>query len=269
MARQHRRSTPANWSLIAAAVALAGCEAEPEDHAAAANNVAAPAPALPLPAPEPPLDRERLLLAVAQARSAYAAGEDDRAAQERLDGARFELRIRFGCGAPSGEAAGNPSVRHDPDRRTVEVSAEADISLEQPAVAALAGETVEAAEGLWIPNPWLLRPACLQGPGGAETAAPEVGIVQYFTPDDSRVGRRGERSYRHVIRLGEDQEPARPQGFEMVLTGRLRTGPGERVIGCTASPGARMPVCLIAAEFETVRIEDGASGAEIARWGRG
>jgi len=272
MARPDRRSTLPKWSLAIAALALAGCERTPppaNEQASTGNNVAAPARPLALPAPQPPLDRERLLLAVAQARSAFAAGEDDRQAQADLDGARFELRIRFGCGAPPMEAAGNPSVRHDPERRTVELNAAADLSLDDPVVAALAGETIEAVEGLWVPAPWLLRPACLSG--GAALAGPaahEVGIVQYFTPQDSRVGRRDERAYRHVIRLEEGQDPARPQGYELVLAGRLRAGPGGRVIGCTAVAPGR-PQCLIGAEFETARIEDAESRAEIARWGRG
>lgn len=280
MARLNRRSTLAKCSLAAAALALAGCEASRpsgENEAAAANNVATPTP-LPLPAPEPPLDRERLLLAVAQARSAYAAGADDRTAQAELDGDRFELRIRFGCGAPPAEAAGNPSVRHDPEARTVELSASPDLDLADPAVAAMAGEEVEAVEGIWLSRPWVLQPACppaAAAPAQAAEGEPprqlprQIGIAQFFTPDDSRVGRRGNRSYRHVIRLDEGQDPARAQGYDLVLSGRLRAGPAGRVIRCTGSNPDSMPSCLIGAEFEEVRFEDAERRAVIARWGRG
>ena len=262
-------------------MAIAGCEASrppDENQAIPGNNVASPAPPLPLPAPELPVDRERLLLAVAQARSAYAAGADDRAAQAELDGDRFELRIRFGCGAPSAEAAGNPSVRHDSAARTVELSASPDVDLEDPMVAATAGEGIEAVEGIWIPRPWLLQPACPQGAAVQLSASGEqaarqtprqVAIAQFFTPDDSRIGRRDNRSYRHVIRLDEGQDPTRPQGYDLILSGRLRTGPAGRVIRCTAPDRATMPTCLIGAEFEEVRIEDVERREVIARWGRG
>lgn len=261
-------------------MALGGCEASapPEaNQAGGGNEVAAPAP-LPLPAPEQPLDRERLLLAVAHARSAYAAGADDLAAQSELNGDRFELRIRFGCGAPPAEAAGDPWIRHDERARTVELSASPNVDLADPAVAAMAGEGVEAVEGIWLSRPWLLPPACppagatpLQAaegerPGGLPR---QVGIAQFFTPDDSRIGRRGSRSYRHVVRLGEGQDPARAQGYDLVLSGRLRAGPAGRVIRCTAASPDSMPACLIGAEFEEVRIEDVERREVLARWGRG
>ena len=280
MARLNRRSTTAKWSLAAAALLVAGCEARrppADNNAEAGNNVAAPAP-LPLPAPEQPLDRERLLLAVAQARSAFAAGADDSTAQAELDGDRFELRIRFGCGTPPAEAAGNPSVRHDAEARTVELSASPNLDLADPVVAALAGEGIEAVEGIWLSRPWLLRPACPTAavvPREAregETlpqALRQIGIAQFFTPTDSRIGRRGDRSYRHVIRLAEGQDPARPQGYDLILTGRLRAGPAGRVIRCTASNPDAMPACLVGAELEEVRIEDVERRAVIARWGRG
>lgn len=270
MTRPNRRSTLAKWSIAATTLMLAGCEASrpPQDaNGAVANNVVAPAPPRAVPVPDTPLDRERLLLEVAQARSAYAAADDDRAAQAELDGDRFELRIRFGCGAPPAEATGNPSVRHDAGARTIELNAAADVTLADPPVAAVAGEGVEAVEGIWISRPWLLRPACI--PGTPAATGHLVGIAQYFTPDDSRVARRGDRSYRHVVRLAEGQDPARPQGYDLVVTGRLRAGPAGRVIRCTASDPNAMPVCLIGAEFERVRMEDVERGATIADWSRG
>lgn len=261
-------------------MALAGCESSrpPEQNQAApANNVTAPAPVA-IPAPEQPLDRERLLLAVAQARSAYAAGADDRAAQAELDGDRFELRIRFGCGAPPAAPAGNPSVRHDAAARTVELSASADLDLSDSVVAATAGDGIEAVEGIWLTRPWLLQAACPRAasssPDEHAREAPaqgphEIGIAQFFTPDDSRVGRRGQRSYRHVVRFQEGQDPARPQGYDLVLTGRLRAGPAGRVIRCAAPRSSAMPACLIAAEFEEVRMEDAERREVLARWRRG
>jgi hypothetical protein len=261
-------------------MALAGCEAShppEENQAEPGNNVAAPSPVT-VPSPEQPLDRERLLLAVAQARSAHAAGADDRAAQAELDGGRFELRLRFGCGAPAGAAAGNPSVRHDAAARTVELSASANLDLSDPLVAAAAGQGIEAVDGIWLARPWLLQAACppaaLLSPETPAAEAPaqpprEIGIAQFFTPDDSRVGRRGDRSYRHVVRFEEGQDPARPQGYDLVLSGRLRAGPAGRVIRCAAPDPSTRPACLISAEFEEVRMEDAERREVLARWRRG
>jgi hypothetical protein len=148
----------------------------------------------------------------------------------------------------------------------VELSAVPDVDLADPPVAAVAGEGVEAVEGLWIPRPWLLTPACTP----EASATPHlVGIAQYFAPTDSRVGRRSSRSYRHVVRLAEGQDPARPQGYDLILTGRLRAGPAGRVIRCTSTDPNAMPACLIGAEFERVRIEDVERATTLADWSRG
>lgn len=236
-------------------------------------NSTAPEPAKQavLPQPDPPLDRERLLLALVRARSAHAVGADDREDQAELDGARFELRVRFGCGAPPAQALlTNPTVRHDAESRTIELRAVPDVDLADPIVSALSREGVEAAEGFWIPRPWILQPSCPPGQAAAAVLGPErVGIAQFFTSEDSRVGRRDERAYSTTVRLENEQDPARPQGFDLVLSGRLRAGPEGRVIRCLSSDPSAIPACLISVEFDRVRVDDVATASTLAEWRRG
>lgn len=259
------------WCAATAAMMLGACEVRQQPYGNAVN-LSEPGPArqITLPQPRHVFDRERLLLAVAHARSLIAAGEDDRAAQQELDGQRFELRIRFGCGAPpTEERASNPSVRFNPEDRTVEVTAAPNVDFANPLVAQLAGTGVEAAEGFWLQRPWLLRPACGQGLGAGDAASPpQVGIAQFFTPDDSRVGRRNERSYTTLVRLRDPDDPQRPQGYDLVLAGRLRAGPAGRVIRCASPHPGTMPVCLISAEFDRVLIEDVEHRSTVAEWTR-
>lgn len=148
---------------LAAALLLASCrfgESPAEDAPAPANESSNVGAGM-LPTPQPPLNRERLLLAMVQARSAAAAGTDDREAQSALDGQRFEFRIRLGCtiGEPDAGATGT-RVTVDPETRQVELFAQPDVSLEQPPVASVAQGGFEAAEGFWIEHPWLLQSAC-------------------------------------------------------------------------------------------------------------
>jgi hypothetical protein len=306
-------------AVAAALLLLAGCQPQAEE---TANNLAAPANAaepdkqFSLPRPAAPLSREQLLMAVVRAQSAHALGEDDRTVQSELDGDRFELRIRFGCGeAPVEPVPGNLQVSRDEEARRFDVSAAPDVNLEDPVVAALAGETVEAVEGFWVPRSWLLRPGCAPAPAvappaaeaapeeeeakakgavrartGSRTAArepivptpaaapagpvpaasviPRVGIAQFFTENDSRLQRRNERAYSAVVRASET-EPAGTQGYDLVLTGRLRADADGRVIRCASPDAARAPVCLLGAEFDRVAIEDVERTRVLAQWERG
>ena len=128
---------------------------EPENAGEATLNL----PAVPL--PEPPLGRAELLAAVARAASATASGIDDSEAQRSLAGARFELRIRFGCRGPAPDLSEAIfGWTFDRENRTLRVRATPTISSEDEIVRKFAGEDVEAAEGFWIPRPWLLEPVC-------------------------------------------------------------------------------------------------------------
>ena len=242
----------------------------------------------------PALDRAALLALVTQAASAAASGDQPSDEVRGLDGRQFELRIRFGCRGPSTGTADNwLSWSHDPDRRSIRVSARPTISADDPLVATIGGEDVEAAEGFWIPRPWLLHPVCpataaVQAAAGqepevanADAAAPavegeaeplpirrRVGIAQFFTKTDSRTGRRDSRPYEAVHPLREGQAIG-SQGFNLVLSGRLRSLPGRGVIECVAANADTPPDCVVSAQFQRAWIEQPETGEVIAEWGGG
>lgn len=262
------------------------------------ENAVANLPSVPRPAPS--LDRAALLTAVAQAASAAASGTAVAPELRALDGRQFEVRIRFGCRGPSTETTNNwLSWSYDPESRIVRVQARPTISEDEPLVASIGGEDVEAAEGFWIPRPWLLQPACPATAAvrsatdrqpqqsnivaAAGTAADEedsderaeplpirqrVGIAQFFTQTDSRTGRRDDRPYqaRHTL---DEGEAISSQGFNLVLSGRLRAVPGRGVIECSATDADSPPDCIVSAEFQRVWIEQPETGAVIADWGDG
>ena len=157
--------------MLVAGMALAGCRPAPAPTADEniTNQVVQPDAS---PVVQPPIDRTRLLTLVAQAASASAAGADNSKADRALDGKRFEVRMRFGCGesAAADRASG---WTLDRDKKTLRIKAVPDLSKDDPVVRRLAGlegaggaeggegaEAVEAVEGFWIKRPWLLTAAC-------------------------------------------------------------------------------------------------------------
>ena len=88
-------------SLTVAVAALAvGCRQAPQGEVD--ENQANAVLELPrLPVAEPPMDRAALLIQVAKAASASALGKDISNDLRKLDGKRFEVRIRFGCAPPA------------------------------------------------------------------------------------------------------------------------------------------------------------------------
>ena len=294
--------------LIASGAVLAACvPGDPANEAG--NETEEPALNLPaVPMPPPPLDRARLLAAVAEAASASASGLDDRQAQRAFDGRQFELRIRFGCRGPREDLQNySLSWSHDPQSGTLRVRALPTISAEDPIIAELGGDAFEAVEGFWIPRPWLLEPVCPRAaaliqpaasPADTEAAAgtdppadeqsagpeqqsadpaavarpapigPKIGIAQFFTPTDPRTQRRDNRAYQSVTNVSPGQ-PLRSQGFNLVLSGRLRALPGRSVINCTAHGPGAPPDCVVSADFDRVWIERPDTKEILAEWGSG
>ena len=280
-------------SALACMVALLSCRPSEQNESInnAADTPAAREPAVPL--VEAPRDRANLLIAVARAASAAALGIDDAAAQRDMDGDRFEFRLRFGCPRPGAEQpSGGPfSVRFDGETRRLRLSAAPTVSAEDPAVAAVAGEDVEAVEGFWVERPWLLAagcPAVPPPPKEAQTEAepadtqpaesepdsqpvlqvlPRVAIAQFLTANDPRTDRRGKRPYEATKTLPENSEPSR-QGYDLVLSGRLRAKGNGKVISCTAASPDRPPTCMVSALFDRVWIRHPGTGELIAEWGR-
>ena len=93
-------------ALCLTAAVVSGCRQEAEQPQVQ-NAAAVERSETRLPVVEPPMDRAGLLKAVGAAASAGALGQDDADAQRKLDGKKFEVRIRFGCAtsAPPGVRA--------------------------------------------------------------------------------------------------------------------------------------------------------------------
>jgi len=281
----------AGLATLAAALAIAGCR-QPTDQQSRQDAVEAPPPSSPLPAVEPPMDRAGLLARVAQAASAAALGQDDRAGQRELDGQAVELRLRFGCKADLGTAGAKAfSIRFDEADRTLRLRAAPTLTLDDPSVAAATGAGVEAVEGFWLPRPWLLAARCPTVPSSLpdpaadstldeakrEPATPEskpavappafqrIGIGRFFTDRDSRTGRRDGRAYEAVSVLGASDSPSE-QGYDLVLAGRLRQGPGGRVILCRPVSANAPPDCVVSADIDHVAVEDPRTRTVLANW---
>jgi hypothetical protein len=237
-----------------------------------------------LPIVEPPFDRSRLLLTVARAASAHSAGLADQGIQRTLDGKQFEVRLRFGCDGP-GPGNGGYGWSLDPDGRTLRLRAVPTLSLGDEVVRSVAGDGVEAVEGFWLPRPWLLQAAC---PGGrpasqlpsdaqvsegdpaattapAPSIAPRIGIARFFTAEDARTGRRINRPFEAVKQLAEG-ERAGQDGFDLVLSGRLRARGDGRVIVCAGSGVDRPPDCIVSAAVDRARIERPEDQEIMAEW---
>jgi hypothetical protein len=210
---QNPRAT-SSFAILLLAAALASCRGGEADNSANvtsdANQVVTSIPAVPI--REPALNRAELLAAVAKAASAAALGAADGADQLQLDGRQFEVRIRFGCRGPSSELSESwLGWTQEPGKNTLRVRAKPTISIEDPTVATIAGEQVEAVEGFWIPRPWLLQAEC---PAGAATLAPEaqqspgpdVQMQPNKTPQKKPVERVGDQS----LSATASQQPEEP-----------------------------------------------------------
>ena len=91
-------------------------------------------------------------------------------AQAALDGRRFAVRLRFGCGGPAGEASSDALRWRVKSDESLEITATPDLSLDAPELAGAVTQTVEAVEGFWIPRPWLLSDACPAAEGRRRAA---------------------------------------------------------------------------------------------------
>lgn len=98
--------------------------------------------------------------------------------------------------------------------------------------------------------------------------APRIGIAQFFTREDPRSRRRNMRPYQSAYTLKEG-EALSSQGYNLVLSGRLRALPGQGVINCIASGADLPPECVVSAEFLRVWIEKPDTREVIAEWGGG
>lgn len=300
-----RTKRKSQWAVLAAVAGISimsGCQPAPDDREVANDSGNAVVELPRLPVVEPPMDREALLLAVTHAASAAALGQDDRARQRGFDGKRFEVRVRFGCPSESaGTGSGRFAVRFDEEDRTLRLRASPDLGLEDPEIAALAGEAVEAVEGFWFERPWLLADGCPAVPNRPTAATPgeqkpaadgvepvasgsaakprdrtreatvqpgsgqRVGIAHFFTRTDPRTGRRDHRAYEATKVLEKAEQPS-AQGYNLVLSGRLSAEPLGRVISCSVLSADAPPQCVVSADFDRVWIERPGSRQIVAEW---
>lgn len=197
----------------------------------------------------------------------------------------------------------------DPESRRIRVQAKPTIAIDDPLVEEISGEEFEAVEGFWLPRPWLLSPVCPAGaavqrsadgamePGSdqrqsrqspdrqqavrppeedssggqqaePEPAPPRIGIAQFFTDQDPRTRRRDSRPYQASHTLAKDKAIS-SQGYNLVLSGRLRALPGRGVIQCVSRGADTPPECIVSAEFLRVWIEQPGTRDVIAEWGGG
>ena len=180
--------------------------------------------------------------------------------------------------------------RYDAERGTLQLSAAPEIWTDAEWARALAGVgNVEAIEGFWFRRPWLRTencpvvpppPADAAAPAGEDVAgeaetqqaeAPPValppspetlGVARVFEAGGSRLLRRGGRPY-EVTRRTEPAEAPGPQGFRLVLQGRLSAASDP--IRCRSDSPDRRPICLLLVEFDRVAFEDPA-GKTLAEW---
>ena len=203
-----------------------------------------------------------------------------------LDGRQFELRIRFGCRGPSTALRTQwLGWSYDEESRTLRLRAMPTLAREDPLVQDIGGSGFEAVEGFWIPRPWLLEPVCPAAsivepvPSDIESLAvakvdeplprwPRIGIAQFFSETDARTGRRSMRPYEAVKTL-EPDAPVGSQGFNLVLSGRLKALPNRGVIACSAKSAHSPPDCILSADFDRVWIETPGTEEIIAEWSSG
>lgn len=97
---------------------------------------------------------------------------------------------------------------------------------------------------------------------------PRFGIAQFFTSDDPRTRRRDSRPYEANHTLAEG-EAISSQGYDLVMSGRLRALPGRGVIHCSARGADSPPECVVSVQFLRVWIEQPDTRQVIAEWGSG
>lgn len=269
-----------------AILGLAACE-RPQQVTTAEPTAAASEAVSSLRVAEPPLDREALLLAALRAASAASMGADDRESQRRLDGKRFELRLRFGCGGPVDDKDVRRGWSFDQDRRLLRIRAVSDITAETPLLKDLPLGAFEGAQGFWVDRPWMLAAGCPLPPPpevvASVSAAPvldadkaassrsappafRLGIVQLFSRDHARTHRRDGKAYEVSKSLPAGDTPS-AAGYDLVVSGRLQRLTDRAVIACNAGDNPALPPsCLIGAEFDRVTIVEPGSGTVLAEW---
>ena len=101
--------------------------------------------------------------------------------------------------------------------------------------------------------------------GVAAPSNPQIGVAQFFTNTDPRTGRRDHRPYESTKVLAENEQPS-ADGYNLVLSGRLRAQPLGRVISCRSAGVEAPPQCIVSADFDRVWIENPRTKEILANW---
>lgn len=232
-----------------------------------------PVVAAPPAAPAQPttVTRGDLIAAAAKAADAYAAGRADGGGRD-LVGRRFRVRLTFGCGGPAADPGSAQAYYHyDPASLALRLVARPATWTDLLRVrAAPIPSTTESVEGFWLPRPWSATEGCPSqravAPPAAPTPAeaPTLGLAMLHAGQDSRVERRGERAYEHVVKLDAgDVDQART--FGLVLEGRVSGFADGAAIHCWSESAEHRPVCLYAVDIDRVAFED-AKATVLADW---
>lgn len=243
---------------------------------------APPAPPEPVPviaappaAPAPPVTATRgdLVAAAVKAADAYAAGTAGVGGQD-LVGRRFRVRLTFGCGGPTADpGSAQAYYQYDPAGSALRLVARPAVWTDLPLVrAAPTPAGTESVEGFWLPRPWLTSEACPSrrtvAPPATPTPveAPTLGLAMLHAAAASRVERRGQRPYEHVVKL-DTAEIAQARTFGLVLEGKISGFSDGAAIHCWSESAEHRPVCLYAVDIDRVAFED-AKAAVLANWPR-
>jgi len=234
-----------------------------------------PPPLVPAPAaPAPPATATRadLIAAATAAADAYASGSAH--GGKELVGRRFVVRLAFGCGGPVADPGpAQAYYQYVPTGPALRLVARPATWTDLPLIRAASGAApAETVEGFWIPRPWLTGETCPKRRDVAPPAtptpveAPSLGLAMFHDAEASRVERRSERPYEHVVKLdGGDGDQQR--SFDLRLEGRIASFADGAAIRCWSESAEHRPTCLFAVDLDRVAFED-AKGAMLADWPR-
>lgn len=220
------------------------------------------------------LDRSDLIALAAAAADARAAGGAPDAAIADAVGRRFEIRLPFGCGGPSGETSeATMRWRYDSENEALRLHVEPVQWSSDDWWGPNDQRGSLEIEGFWIPRPWTSSeecPAANDQPSavGAEPLTlpgQTLAIGEAFDGSSSRRGRRDGRPYQAVIRVPNDEVDT-SRGFRFRLIGRVAEGPYGSVFCRQRGGPEQRPVCLIATVIDEVVIENGATNETLATW---
>lgn len=238
--------------------------------------IVSPAPARqtePTPAPtEAPVDRpawgrSQLLGLIGEAADASASGEPLPEKIAQAAGRRFDLVLPFGCAGPSAEGSRNAmGWRLDEAKGVVRVYAKPESWT--PDEWRLPSSAESTLKGFWIPRPWSSSAECPAqvGQTGATGSEPvtlpgQTLAIAQTMPSDAQW-----RTFEKVERVEPDEIVA-AAGFRLRLSGKIDSFPDGGPIRCIQPAGPEQrPLCVLAARFEEVRIENAATGEVLGVW---